>query len=296
MSIKQKDRKPRKVKRRKEEGTQLFHLDVDKRKPKRLRTKYLKQYFLPSDKHDFIGRMFDIDMVFSYSFASYDALVKHRDCKYAYHIHDALCGLVRRVESLNLVSSMLWPDNLPKSFEDFPLSRYSWLMVTADVFLMRYISVVDCALLFVNEVYDTQLKPQQCSIKNMERKGVSSDVMNVLRALFAQQGDLRDERNSRFHHGFERGFTQDDQTLRMVSQFESWGNSMSGVDRFGRKINIERFFNEALVEFQREFKSVSRQLVSTLNDLYDALGREFEDRFAPLYEQANHGLNLHKRV
>jgi hypothetical protein len=43
-----------------------------------------------------------------------------------------------------MVGAMLWTTKVPKNFKEFPISRYEWLTVSADVFLARYISVVDC--------------------------------------------------------------------------------------------------------------------------------------------------------
>jgi len=54
---------------------------------------------------------------------------------------------------------------LPKSFADFPVSRYEWLTLAADVFLMRYISVVAFSLLIVNTVYETGLGPVDIRVR-----------------------------------------------------------------------------------------------------------------------------------
>jgi hypothetical protein len=124
----------------------------DEQKPKRARTRFLKRFIMSSDMHSFIGRVYDLGIV-SMNFDSYDELAQYPDCKYAIDTGYWLTGLARRVESLNMVGDMLWLDPVPKSFRDLALTRYQWLTVTTDVFLTRYISVIDCALLLVNEVY-----------------------------------------------------------------------------------------------------------------------------------------------
>ena len=130
--------------------TYVAPLRVSKaRKP--VRRKFLKRHILPSDNHAFVGRVYDLGIV-QYHFDSYEALSQHKDCKYSYDVNESLSILTRRVESLNLVGNMLWPETVPSSFSDFPISRYAWLNVIADVFLMRYISVVDCTLLLINQV------------------------------------------------------------------------------------------------------------------------------------------------
>lgn len=89
-------------------------------------TRFLNQYVLPSDNHAFVGRIYDLSIV-GMHFETYEDLAKHADCKYAFHINNALSMLTRRVESLNMVGGMLWPTNIPKNFEKFPVSRYEWL-------------------------------------------------------------------------------------------------------------------------------------------------------------------------
>jgi hypothetical protein len=159
---------------------------------------------LPSDTHRFVGRIYDLSIV-AYHFDDKAELLKHSDCKYALDTNYYLTILVRRVESLNLVGSMLWLDPVPKNFGDFPVSRYEWLTISADVFLMRYVSVVDCALLLVNEVYEAGLGPKKCSIENLRRCGVAPLVIGHLTKMVDDQGALRPERNTRIHHGEERG-------------------------------------------------------------------------------------------
>src|SRR6202012_6214987 len=103
--------------------------------------RFRKRYVLPSDTHKFVGRIYDLSIV-ELHFDSYEDLSKHADCKYAFDVNYVLTALTRRVESLNMVGSMLWPTNLPKNFKSFPISRYEWLTVSADAFFVRYISVV----------------------------------------------------------------------------------------------------------------------------------------------------------
>ncbi|MEW5993452.1 MAG: hypothetical protein AB1744_03555 [Candidatus Zixiibacteriota bacterium] len=257
-------------------------------RPKRLRSRFYVRHVLPSDTHKFVGRIYDLSIV-AYHFESYAQLAEHADCKYAFDVNGDLEALVRRVESLNMVGDMLWPKPLPANFADFPISRYEWLTVSADVFLMRYISVVDCALILVNTVHETDLEPRKCSLENLKKGGVPGGVIDHLNRMLDDQGALRAERNARFHHGEERGFTQDDQSFRLGARFEAWGGGLTGCDRFGRKLNIERSFREGLVNLQGEFNRATRKLVRNLNLLYDLLFIEFETRFSPRFRAGPFG-------
>jgi hypothetical protein len=258
-----------------------IELAVDPPRPKPS-TRLLKRFIVPSDTHPFVGRVYSLSIV-AYHFDSYDDLARHADCKYAFDVNMELSTLTRRVESLNLAGSMLWPDPVPSNFKEFPVSRYEWLTVAADVFLLRYISVVDCALLITNEVFEVSLERRKCSIGNLKKRGVPQRVTSLLEELQADQGALRDERNARFHHGAERGITGDDMTFQIAALFEHRGSGVRGRDQDGRRINVERSFREGLLERQREFNQASQKLVRQLDRLYDELGMEFESRFVPRF-------------
>jgi hypothetical protein len=215
-------------------------------------------------------------------FESYEDLSKHADCKYAYDINHALSALTRRIESLNMVGSMLWPTKLPGNFKGFPLSRYEWLTVSADVFLLRYISVVDCASILVSEIFECGLPFVTCNITNLKKKSVPNPIIIQLNRMVADQGLLRSERNSRFHHGFEREFSSDDLMFRTGALFEHRFNGALAED--GQMLPMEALFREGLVELQREFNGVMRTAVKRIEKFYDALYPEFEQRFSPKFK------------
>lgn len=264
-------------------------------KPKRVSATFLSRHILISGSHNFVSRVYDLGVI-SLHFDTYEDLAKYSDCKYAFDIGGHVQTMVQRVESLNFAGDLLWPNPMPDNFGQFPVSRYDWLMAAADVFLMRYISVVDCAIILANAVYEVGLDAKKCSVANLRKAKVPELVLGRLQAMQDDQGALRIERNARFHHGDERSFTQDDVSFRTASQFEHYGSPMTGHDRFGRKLDIVRSFKEGLVGLQRDFNSSTRRLARHLDKLYDALGDEFERRFAPLIAAATHGLNATSRV
>jgi hypothetical protein len=262
--------------------------------PRRARGSFLVRHVLPSDEHCFVGRIFDLSIV-EMHFETYEDLARPEDCKYVCEVNCEVSSLVRRVESLNLAGGLLWPKPLPRDFKSFPISRYEWLTVAADVFLMRYVSVVDCTMLLVNSVFESGLDAKQCSISNLRKKGVSPNVIQVLQEMLDDQGDLRKERNARFHHGVERGYTDDDQTFRTMALIEHRCGRVTGRDRFGRKLNLERAFKKGLVEMQREFNRATRRLARQLDRLYVGLSDVFEERFAPKIRNSTLGLRISRR-
>ena len=134
--------------------------------------------------------MYDLSIV-SLNFDGYDELAQYLDCKYAIDTNYWLTGLAWRVESLNMVGDMLWLDPVPRNFRDLALTRYQWLTVTTDVFLTRYISVIDCALLLVNEVYRLGLPPKKCTLQNLKKKALPDAVADHLALMLDEQEVLR---------------------------------------------------------------------------------------------------------
>jgi hypothetical protein len=255
-------------------------------KPRR-QSRFLKRHILSSDGHDFIGRIFDLSVV-SLNFTSYEEVERYPDCKYALDVNFQMSTLVRRVESLNLVGDLLWLETPNGGAQNLPVSKYEWLVLSADVFLMRYVSVVDCASLLVNEVFECGLEAQKCSIGALKKLAVPVKTIEILELMQSEQGEIRRERNARFHHGREREFSSDDLTFRSASIYDHRAGGVSGTDQFGRKINIELFFREGLVELQKDFNSKCRILVRSLDKLYDSLLGEFEGRFKPKFRSAIH--------
>lgn len=271
-----------------------YHAPIDGDRPKRARTKPLVRHILPSDSHDFVTRIFQLGIV-SMHFESYEDLARHADCKYAFDVNQDMTAMSRRVESLNMAGDLLWPEVLPTRMQGVPISAYQWLIVASDVFLMRYVSVVDCALILANAIFECGLERRRCSVENLRQTGASPDVCNRLAHLLDQQGELRSERNARFHHGRERVFTDDNQTFQTAAILLHRMGGVGGNDRFGRKIDVERFLKQGLVELQREFNAATRVLVRELDRLYDDFSDEFEMRFAPRIRASTHGLRVSRK-
>jgi hypothetical protein len=249
----------------------------------------LKRFILPSDNHDFVGRIYDLSIV-GLHFDTYDELANYPDCKYAFRVNHFLSALTRRVESLNMVGNMLWPKNLPTDFKSFPLSRYEWLTASADVFLMRFISVVDCVMILINEVFECGLDARDCTVAKLKKAKIPKPFLDLLEDMIADQGTLRAERNGRFHHGAERGFSSDDQMFRIGSLFEHRRSKM--LRENGRPLPVNRYFREGLVELQREFNVTMRKLVRRLDKLYDMLAPVFEATFSPRFRAGPFGRSV----
>lgn len=240
----------------------------------------IKRYIVKADNHDLIGRIYDLAMPLQYGFQSFAQLKTYPDCLYVFNAGQSMGALVQRVESLNFVGDMLWTKKFPRDFSQFPISRYDWLKVVSDVFLMRYISIMDCCLLLTNDIFECNLPPQKCRIDLLEKSGVPKRAITTLTTLLSKQDAHRNERNLRFHRGYERSFTKEDLVFHLASTFEKDGRSLSGDDREGNPINVQRYFREAINDLRIEFNTSVRTLSKNLTKFYDVIHDDFEQRFS----------------
>ena len=148
-------------------------------RPKRARSKFYVRHFIPSDEHPFVGRIYDLGIV-QHHFDTYEEMLSHPDSCYLSYTSGSLISLTGRIESLNLVGDLLWPEPLPKSFKGMPVSRYEWLTLATDVFLMRYISVVDCALILADTVFEYDTPLQKCTLSKLRKQGLPPAIIDIL--------------------------------------------------------------------------------------------------------------------
>lgn len=242
-----------------------------------------RRYIIRSDDHELHGRVYDLARPVQLGFESYEAAKECPCALYVWNVDRRVTLLSRRVESLNVVGTMLWTRNLPRSFIRFPISRYEWLNAIADILLMRLISVSDCAALLTNEVFQCGINPRRCTIDALRKKGVPATVIGALNDVGSGHLGLRAERNYRFHHGVERRFSDDDTIFRTLALHEHRYRKMRGTDQHGREVDVRACFRQGLMELKAEFVPATRGLYRNLTRLYDLLSVEFEPRFSTLF-------------
>ncbi len=248
--------------------------------------KNIVQESIELDGHELIGRIYDLSVVSMY-FESYEELSKFPDCKYVIDVNESLTMLVERVRSINLSGDMLWLNPKTDQFFDLPIAEYDWLMVIKDVFLMRYISVFDCALILANDVFELNQPPNKCIKSRLIKLGLPEKALEFLDRIERNQEILRNERNVRFHHGCEKHMSSDDGTFRMASLFAKRGSGIQGQDRNGNDIDLMRFYHEAAEEMRKDFNLSLTKLQQDLNDFLDHLREEFEVRFKPKFRDSD---------
>jgi hypothetical protein len=243
------------------------------RKPRRL--------VVSSDNHRFVGRIFDLSIVGMY-FDGYEEAAKFPDAKYVLDVNGRASLLAQRVESLNHVGDLLWP-KAPVRIEALPMSAYEFCNFIQDAFLMRTISVLDCSCLLAVDVLELDVKPRQANIERIREASENHPCCDKLKAISDLQFELRTERNIRFHRGEEESLTDDDTTFKTAALFTYRGQGMTGTDRHGRKINLKRFYSQAINHLRGKFQTNVKNLAGALDDFYDVLSEEFERRFRPKF-------------
>lgn len=255
------------------------------------------KYIVSSDEHEFIGYAKHQGGMVGLGFESIKEIEKFPDCLYAFNVDGWLGLLTRRVESLNHIGDMLWLDNSAKTSNMFPVSRYEWCNVIADVFLMRFVSISDSCLLLANEVVECGFEPKKTNLKNLKKVMGNQAAYEALENIHQLQEGHRLERNHRFHRAIERSFTDDDQTFKTAAIFEFRGNGIKGTDRLGREIDLGRFFEDAMTALRNDFNCNCRALIEGLDHLYDELDREYSQRFSQKFRShdRNHSFYGSKR-
>ena len=253
-------------------------LDRLNSKPKARRP---RRYIVLSDNHGFVGRIFDLSIVGMY-FDDYEEVAKYPDAQYVWAVNERTSLLTQRVESLNHVGDLLWPKT-PTAIATLPMSAYEFCNFIQDAFLMRTVSILDCCCLLAVDVLELDIQPRQANIERIRRISGNHACCDRLQAISDLQLDLRTERNVRFHRGEEEPLTDDDTTFKTVALFTYRGQGMAGTDRFGRKIDLKRFYNVAIDRLRNKFRTNARNLHVVLDDFYDTLSHEFERRFRPKF-------------
>lgn len=236
-----------------------------------------RRFIVSSDDHRFVTRMYELSIV-GLHFDSNEEIAKYPDAEYVLSVNERASLLSRRVESLNHVGHLLWPKKATK-IDLLPMSAYEFCNLIQDAFLMRTISILDCCCLLAVEVLELDLKPRQASIERIRKSSKNHPCCDKLQALSDMQLDLRTERNIRFHRGEEESLTDDDTTFKTVALFKYRGQDMTGTDRYGRKVDLKRFYAEAIGGLREKFKVNVKGLVASLDEFYDELSIEFEKRF-----------------
>ncbi len=244
-----------------------------------------ERFIIASDDHEFIGRVYDLSIV-GLNFHTADEVEKYPDAAYALKTNERLSLLVRRVESLNHIGDLLWPET-PIEIEKLSLSAYDYCNLIQDAFLMRIISIIDCCCLLAVEVLKLSIKPRQANIERIRLASQNHPCCDKLQTLSNVQLDLREERNIRFHRGIQDELTDDDTTFQTVARFKHWGQGMTGTDRYGRAIDLDRSFAEAIEYLRGKFSKNVENLSNALSPFYDEMHEEFDKRFSPKFNAEN---------
>lgn len=236
-----------------------------------------ERFVVASDNSKFVGRVYDLSIV-ALHFDSYDDASRHPDVKYVLDVNDRTSLLTSRIESLNHVGDLLWPEKL-LSVNMLPISAYEYCNFIQDAFLMRIISVLDCCSLLAVEVLEIDIPPRRTNVASIRKLAPESPCCDKLEKLSNLQNELRIERNIRFHRAEEESLTDDDQVFKIAALFSHRGQGIDGSDRHGRKIDLQEFYRQAIGHLRAKFNLNVEELSRSLDGLYESLSDDFERRF-----------------
>lgn len=246
------------------------------------------EYFVNSpDSHEFVGRVFDLAGPIQLSFQTMEEVNEFPDCLYVLTVEYRIGLLTRRTESLNLCWKMLNVEEIPIRCCNGTISRYEWLQIVLDVFLSRFVSISDCCLLLINDVLELGIDPKQINIRLVRKNADHVEISQIMERIQNIRTDIREERNLRVHRAEERGFTDDDTTFWIASLFESDGQGIKGKDRFGRKIDLSKTYDDAVENIGGELKRTCSDMERELESLYESLDAEFDWRFREKYDASS---------
>jgi hypothetical protein len=242
--------------------------------------KRLNRFIISADTHRFIGRVYDLSVVGMY-FRDYKEAAKYPDVKYVLDVNERTTLLTRRLESLNHVGALLWPQP-PIPIDALPISTYDFCNLVQDAFLMRTISILDCCCLLAVEVLELDVKPRQANIEQIKKLSRKHTCCDKLLELSDLQINLRTERNLRFHRGEEEALTDDDITFQTMARFKHM-HRMTGTDRHGRKTSLRRLYREAIEGLRKKFCLNTKLVSNSTNNFFDTMADEFERRLRPKF-------------
>jgi len=237
--------------------------------------------WLSLEESEFVGHIYDLAVPVHLGEHDYDTLLSIApDRAYVADVYYRISRLVDRFNSLNMVYQMLAVENFPLPSRLQPISRENWVRILLDVLLARLASVRDCTYLLIAEVFELKLDPRNVSRRTLrENQQIPSNPFDNLIDDIANIGrSLRDERDLNLHRGDERPLGEDPITYKVASIFESWGQELTGTDRFGNPVDLEGKHKQISEQIRTEFVSTAKDLERKLCELFDELQPNFLQR------------------
>ena len=215
-------------------------------------------------------------------------------CAYAWCVGVQHRALNDALESLRIIQKLFSIETFPvKTRVGSNIGREEWLRLSIDVGLFRFASIRDQAQNLVAVLYELDLPSRKRSLRDIKRKGVPREVVDLLKGIGSVGEDLRNERNARAHDGRRRPLGHD-WFFKPFSMHEASTGDLSTEPR----TNILDWVDEELVTIERgsdydfvadyeglvdglagEFLPEYRTLTTKVTELVDLLAIEFTDRY-----------------
>ncbi|WP_133249987.1 Cthe_2314 family HEPN domain-containing protein [Marinifilum breve] len=99
------------------------------------------------------------------------------------------------------------------------ISQSDFIQYHLEVYTNKIFTLFELILAFINTVYELDLKPRQCNLKNIKKKLNEQNIINLLISLSDNLNSWRDIRNKTVHHN---KFTKDNEFHRLSMEESYW--------------------------------------------------------------------------
>jgi len=182
--------------------------------------------------------------------------------------------LEQQFVDLRVIVQMLSVSEVPIKSSVMNINRYEWLKSALDLKLLRFSSIRDLSLHFVNEVLELRIPPRQLSLKSLRKRIQTTHplVISELEEINRIGSEIREERNARAHQGAADLLTDDDTMFKNISWAETYGSYAMNYD-------LKGIYEESSKKLYDRLVAETDRLQNATIALVDGLIEEFETHY-----------------
>ena len=218
-----------------------------------------------------IGCFYLYDLPYE-SWAEFEAAMPHM--AYTHLVLNRFDPLEQQFVDLRLVPQMLAIDTFPIRSSAKPINRYEWLKSVNDLKLMRFSSIRDLSLHFVNQVFLLDVPDHRVRLETILSKlpNNRTDIQDTLKSIAEFGKQYRDERNLRIHEGHHYQLTDDDQIFRAMATGEEYGSELVNYEIESKYVEAA---NSIYTQLVPETKRLLDLIITLVDDSLDEFDRNY---------------------
>ena len=218
-----------------------------------------------------IGCFYLYDLEFA-SWEEFEAAMPHM--AYTHLVSTRFDLLEQQFVDLRVIPQMLAIESFPISSSAKPINRFEWLKTISDLTLMRFSSIRDLSLRFVNELLELKI-PERNLRTEAVRGRLSSSHRQVADGIVRISGigpQFRSDRNRRMHEGHVDLRTDNDPLFKFMASGEEYGSTLVDYD-------ISAVYCEVTTRSYEKLVLETGLLIEAVASLADELLPEFNQRY-----------------